>query len=72
MLKKVMRQPTCRPMMRPRGMPNIMATEEPVTTMLKATERYLSGTMRTAMGEMTDQNTACVHATPMRESMSMA
>lgn len=51
MLKNVIRHPTCRPIILPKGIPNIIATDEPVTTMLSAIERYLSGTMRTAIGE---------------------
>ena len=72
MLIKVIRHPTCKPIILPKGMPKIIATDEPVTTILKAMERYLSGTMRTAMGEITDQNTACAQATPIREHINMA
>ena len=58
--------------MRPTGMPNTMAMDEPVATMLRARARWRVGTMRAAMGVTIDQNTEWAHATPMREAMSMA
>ena len=70
-LKKVILHPTCKPITLPKGMPNIIATDDPVTTKPKAAERNLSGTIRTAMGDTTDQNMACVQATPMRDNNSI-
>ena len=70
-LRNVIRQPTCRPIILPKGIPNIIATEDPVTTILKATERNRSGTIRTAIGDTIDQKIACVHATPTRDSTNI-
>ena len=50
----------------------MVATEEPVTTMPRASEVNLSGTRRTAMGDAMDQKTECATATMMRLAMSMA
>ena len=54
-------------MILPNGSPRIIAIEVPVTTILSASERNFSDTTLTAAGDAIDQNTECVHATPIRE-----
>ena len=66
------RQPSASPTTRPSGMPTMVATDEPVTTMPSASEVNFSGTRRTAMGEAIDQNTAWPIATTMRPATSIA
>ena len=60
--KNVIRQPTCSPIIRPRGIPRIIATEVPVTIILSAKGRWFWGTRLTAKGETIDQKIECVHA----------
>ena len=57
------------PTMRPRGRPKTIATEVPVTIRPSASEWCRTDTTRTAMGDAIDQNTACAHATTMRDAM---
>lgn len=71
MMRKVVRQPTMRPIARPSGRPTIIATDEPVIIRLNANERLPSGATRTASGVTMDQNMACAHATPTLDNISM-
>ena len=43
----------------------------PVTTILSASERNFSDTTLTAAGDAIDQNTECVHATPIRDTINI-
>ena len=63
--------PILNPIRRPNGNPKIIATEVPVTIILRARGLECSGTILTASGETIDQKMACVQATPMREAMSI-
>ena len=49
----------------------MIAIELPVTIIPRASERNFSGTNRTAIGEAIDQKTACAHATPIRDAISI-
>ena len=69
--KKVIRQPTCNPITRPKGNPTIIAIDVPVIIKPNAIERRPSGATRTARGETTDQNMACAQATPTRETINI-
>ena len=71
MIRKVVRQPTYRPTVLPSGSPTIIANDEPETIRPRAVELLPSGAILTARGVTIDQNIACEHATPMRESISM-
>ena len=71
MQKNVILQPTYRPMILPIGSPNIMATDVPVTIMLRARDENVSGTILTARGETMDQNMEWAHATPILDIISM-
>ena len=53
------------------SVPEGIATDDPVATTPSAIARRSGGTVRTAIGETMDQNMACAHATPIRESMSV-
>ena len=71
MQKKVSRHPRFRPMTRPSGSPRIIATDEPVTIILKAKGLWLSGTIRTAMIDTIDQKMEWEQATPILEAISI-
>ena len=58
-------------MILPNGSPRIIAIEVPVTTILSASERNFSDTTLTAAGDAIDQNTECVHATPIRDTINI-
>lgn len=70
-IRKVVLQPTYRPTVLPSGSPTIIANDEPDTIRLRAVALLPSGAILTASGVTIDQNIACEHATPMRESISM-
>ena len=69
--RNVMRHPMYRPIIRPMGSPNIIATEVPTTIMLNAVFLNFSGTVRTAKGDTIDQKMECAQATPILDIMSM-
>ena len=64
-------QPSSRPIVLPRGIPIIIATDVPAVMMLSAVLLCPSGAMRTARGVAMDQNTAWEQATPRRDIISM-
>ncbi len=71
MLRNVSRHPRLSPMTRPSGSPRIIATEVPVTIMLRAKALWLFGTILTAMIDTIDQKIEWAHATPILEAISI-
>ena len=55
MTKNDIRQPSCKPIMRPTGNPKITANDEPATSMLMATALNFGATSLTAAGVAIDQ-----------------
>ena len=66
MTKKDMRQPSCKPIMRPTGKPKITASEEPATSILIAIALNFGATSLTAAGVAIDQYIAWAQASTSR------
>lgn len=70
--KKVVLQPTYKPMILPNGRPTTIATEVAATIILNPKDFLPSGAILTAKGDAIDQKIECAQATPILEVIRVA